>query len=448
MDVQQDQDLGAVAPPFNRTSDSLLIIFFKNPEKGKVKTRLAKTLGEAKALEIYKELVNHTIKITHNLSFCDKAVFYSDYIDNRDFWNNNHYKKQLQKGTDLGSRLSKSYQFSFEKGYKKVIVIGSDCKEISRQHLEEAFFALDKKNAVIGPAKDGGYYLLGMRLFYPELFLQKSWSTSKLFVETLSTLKKKKIKFHLLEILSDVDEEKDIILSEPKLNTVSIVIPTYNEAGNIGKLVKYLQEEQKVHLLEIIVADGGSLDDTVSEAENAGAFVIISPVKGRAAQMNAGAEIAKGEIVYFLHSDTFPPKHYDETIVKTLGEEKWGCFKIQFDHSNWLLNFISWFTRFNFTYFRFGDQSLFLRNSLFAAIGKFNTSQIIFEDTEIAKRLKLVSKGKVIAEPVITSARKFRENGIFKMGSIFLFLWFLYLFTIPQEKILAFYKKLIIQDKI
>lgn len=448
MDALRVQDQVVEVQQFKRTSENLLIIFYKNPEKGKVKTRLAKTLGEEKALEIYRELVEHNVNITRNLNFCDKAVWYSDFIVTTDCWDNKVYKKQLQKGADLGSRLSIAFKEAFDKGYKKVIVIGSDCKEISHSHLKEAFIELDKESVVIGPAKDGGYYLLGMKKFYQDLFIKKSWSTSNLFNETLFTIKKRRICHGLLEILSDIDEEKDINSVQLLKDKISIVIPTFNEAANISKLIKHLKEEQKEHLLEIIVADGGSSDKTVMEAQKAGAIIIAAPQKGRAAQMNAGAEIATGEIIYFLHSDTFPPINYDKIIINALSEEKWGSFKIQFDHSHFFLRIVSWFTKLNFTYFRFGDQSLFLRKNLFTAIGKFDASQIIFEDTEIAKRLKLISKGKVIASPVITSARKFRDNGIYKMSYIFLYVWLLYLLKFPQHKILAIYKKLIIQDKI
>lgn len=449
MDVQQDQGQVAEAPQLKKTSEELLIIFYKNPVKGKVKTRIAKTLGADKALEIYKNLADHNVNITSGLVNCDKVVFYSDSIENKDVWSEKKFIKQEQKGHDLGERLINAFKKAFTSGYKKVVVIGTDCDRINQEHIEIAFEKLNDSSAVIGPAIDGGYYLLGMRKLIPDLFINKSWSTSNVFSETLLTLKKKRINFSTLDILSDVDEEKDLKTYAPLKNTISIIIPTYNEADNIGNLIDYLKNSQKQYLLEILVVDGGSKDDTVKIAKSRGATVIISPKKGRAVQMNAGAEIANGEILYFLHADTLPPNNYDETIVETLiNNNHWGSFKIKFDHNHWLLIFIAWFTKLNFIFFRFGDQSLFLKKELFTAIGKFNPAQIVFEDTEIARRLKLFSKGKIIHDPVITSARKFKDNGVYKMSLIFFYVWILYLLGASQDKILYHYKKLIIQDKI
>ncbi|MEX2335791.1 MAG: TIGR04283 family arsenosugar biosynthesis glycosyltransferase [Fulvivirga sp.] len=245
-------------------------------------------------------------------------------------------------------------------------------------------------------------------------------------------------------------EERNVpSLSETFGDQISIVIPTYNEAGNIGRLVKHLKKIQNDYLLEIIVADGGSSDNTVEEAREAGATVVLSPEKGRAAQMNAGAEGARGGIIYFLHSDTFPPENYDEMIVQSIScHNPWGSFRMKFDHPHWFLTFVTWFTRLSFTFFRFGDQSLFVKKELFDTIGKFDPSQIIFEDVELARRLSLSSKGKILPIPVITSARKFRDNGIYKMFLIFSYLWILYVLRVPHNKILDIYKRLIIQDKI
>lgn len=190
-----------------------LIIFVKNPVPGKVKTRLAKTIGDQEAAAIYAQLLQHTYKITNTLT-ADKFVLYADFINNNDLWNKGDYKKQLQEGGDLGSKMLNAFQNIFLAGYKKAVIIGSDSIEIETHHVQEAFYMLDNTDAVIGPAQDGGYYLLGLKQFHTFLFLNKSWSTSSLLKETLEDIQKHHLSYHLLQTLSDIDEEKDLFLLE------------------------------------------------------------------------------------------------------------------------------------------------------------------------------------------------------------------------------------------
>lgn len=190
-------------------SPCLLLIFIKNPVAGKVKTRLAKSIGTERALGVYLQLLHHTLEITKALAL-DKKVYYSDWIEEKDNWAKAGYEQGLQSGTDLGQRMSEAFERAFEDGYKKVVIIGSDCWELTPSILTEAFDSLNLKQVVVGPARDGGYYLLGMKHYYPELFLNKSWSTSSVFSETVADLRKRNLSYHLLPVLSDVDEEKDL----------------------------------------------------------------------------------------------------------------------------------------------------------------------------------------------------------------------------------------------
>lgn len=187
----------------------LLIIFVKNPQKGKVKTRLAATLGNEKALEIYLELLERTKQITQGLA-ADKVVYYSEFIDEQDLWTPEVYQKALQANTDLGMRMKQAFEQAFGQGYESVCIIGSDCYELDQSILEQAFDALERQDAVAGPANDGGYYLLGMNRLHPELFENKQWSTSSVLADTLEDLKNKHCSYHLLPELTDIDEEKDL----------------------------------------------------------------------------------------------------------------------------------------------------------------------------------------------------------------------------------------------
>lgn len=185
-----------------------LIIFVRKPELGKVKTRLAKGLGDEKALAVYKELLQHTHDITIGLN-CDKFIFYTDSVENNDIWENDIYNKNEQEGDTLGDRMFLAFHKLFQLNYKNVVIIGSDCPSLSSTIINEAFERLGKDDIVIGPSSDGGYYLLGISKLIPELFQNKRWSTDTVLTDTIKdTVKLKKQCSFLIE-LTDIDTIED-----------------------------------------------------------------------------------------------------------------------------------------------------------------------------------------------------------------------------------------------
>ncbi len=187
----------------------VLLIFAKNVQYGKVKTRLAATIGNQKALSVYRRLVAHTVSITSKLKI-DKIVFYSDSIIDKDEWGNNIYQKKLQSGKDLGERMKNAFKSSFTAGYQKVIIIGTDCFELNEGLINMAFERLNDDDIVLGPAKDGGYYLLGMKKFHPSLFENIEWSSEKVLKQTLTSAMRLNLSVFLLPPLSDIDREADL----------------------------------------------------------------------------------------------------------------------------------------------------------------------------------------------------------------------------------------------
>ena len=184
-----------------------LIIFIKNPEKGKVKTRLAATVGDDKALAIYKALLQHTREIALATDVV-KLLFYSTQIDRADMWQERDFHKFIQQGDDLGARMSNAFAEAFSQ-HDKVVIIGLDCASLTSDILATAFQALDHHDFVIGPATDGGYYLLGMRQFHPDLFSDMAWSTDNVFTETKKRIKKHGANCYILPLLSDIDHAED-----------------------------------------------------------------------------------------------------------------------------------------------------------------------------------------------------------------------------------------------
>jgi rSAM/selenodomain-associated transferase 2 len=230
---------------------------------------------------------------------------------------------------------------------------------------------------------------------------------------------------------------------------ISVIIPTFNEAGSVGSLLSFLEKEGGGLVGEVIVVDGGSSDATVALAQSAGARVLESPRKGRAAQMNFGAGAAKGQVLYFLHADTFPSPGFAEQIVKAIKDGIGsGCFRLRFDLHHWFLEVNAWFSRFHTTWFRFGDQSLFVSRDLFHKAGSFREDHIIMEDHEIIRRLCRLGPFRVLPGSVTTSARKYVENGVFRTQGIYYVLFALYWLGMSQQRLVKTYRRLIRQDKI
>lgn len=193
-------------------NENHLIVFVKNPVLGKVKTRLAAGIGNEYALQIYLKLLDIT-RAASIATDCTRHVFYSDEIEN-DAWDEDKFNKHVQEGDELGERMKNAFEKVFALGAKRAVIIGSDCPRISSAIISEAFNSLNQKNTVIGPAKDGGYYLLGMKELYPFLFENKEWSTDTVFEDTLLDLMENRLTYHRLEKLSDLDTIYDLYLLE------------------------------------------------------------------------------------------------------------------------------------------------------------------------------------------------------------------------------------------
>ena len=223
---------------------------------------------------------------------------------------------------------------------------------------------------------------------------------------------------------------------------ISIIIPCYNEAANIAKCIEQIRSCAKNYDdIEIIVADGGSIDGSLEILKNLPVQTLLCNITGRAKQMNLGATKSSGKILYFLHADTFPPYHFDQIIAEANHEKIIaGCFRLQFDYQHWFLKVNACFTRFNINSFRFGDQSLFISKDAFIKLGGFNEQNLVFEDQQIVQRIRQYYQFKVLSQYVTTSARMYLKNGIYFTQFYYFYLFALYKFGVSQELILKKYK--------
>lgn len=188
-------------------NEDLLLIFTKNPDPGKVKTRLAKDIGNEKAVEIYKILVRHSRNITSSIK-AERQVWYAGEIPENDIWDQEIYIKKKQDGKDLGERMFNAFEEGFADGFKNIVIIGTDIFDIQSKDIEVAFKNLRTNDFVIGPASDGGYYLLGMNSLNSEVFKNKNWSTSSVFRDTLYDMEDYRVK--ILPQRKDIDIVEDL----------------------------------------------------------------------------------------------------------------------------------------------------------------------------------------------------------------------------------------------
>jgi len=225
---------------------------------------------------------------------------------------------------------------------------------------------------------------------------------------------------------------------------ISIIIPTLNEESNIQLLLPYLIENATKEVVEIIVVDAGSIDNTLSIAQNYQVTSFVAKKKGRAAQMNEAAQKAIGEILYFIHADTLPPVTYTHDVLNALGDGfPMGCFRSAYDSKHPMLQFNAWMTRFNFNFSRGGDQSFFIKKELFFELNGYKEDHILMEDFEFIIRAKKTHPFKVIPKSVLISTRKYDGPGYFKVNIANVIVYNMYFLGFSQDKMIKFYRKML-----
>ncbi len=227
---------------------------------------------------------------------------------------------------------------------------------------------------------------------------------------------------------------------------ISIIIPVLNEAENIEDVLERIAfASNEGTITEVIIVDGGSEDETAALALNFEGSIdvkVLSSNKGRAKQMNHGAQNAQGSILYFLHADTHPPKDFDKTLLNAIKEgNAAGCFRMRFDSNHPVLKFSQWFTQFNFRVCRGGDQSLFISKDLFHELNGFNEEYLVYEDCEFINRLYERQGFTVLNDSVITSARRYQTNGTLKLQYHFTVIHFKKWMGASPKSLFQYYQK-------
>ncbi len=392
---------------------------------GAAKTRLVPDIGALPAACLQRCMTEQTMRVVRAAAKRTGAEIDVRYTgcDERKIrrWLGDGVSFTTQHGGDLGSRMERAFATAFADGCGRVVLVGTDCPDISPADIADAFAALTDSDCVLGSSADGGYWLIGLR-GPARLFDGVTWGGPTVMRETLSLAADAGLSVRTLRTLADVDTPADLRNSslawaqragEPY---VSVIIPALNEADNIGAAVASARCDDA----EIIVVDGGSCDGTAALAADAGARVICcSP--GRAGQMNLGASVAAGEVLLFLHADTLLPSRYVELVFDALSDPRTagGAFEHQTDCDGLGMSFLAMTVRFraNYTHLPYGDQGIFVRRSVFDEIGGFADVPIA-EDLYFVRRMGAM--GRVVVAPgvAVTSGRRWRDGGIFRTTAI------------------------------
>ncbi len=468
--------LGLMPESKGQSSAERIIVFTRYPEPGMVKTRLAPILGKQGAAALQQLMSEHIIKRVRDLQRRRHVTLEVRYLGGSliemSRWLGHDIEYREQRGSDLGERMTLAFQDAFAQGSTRVLLIGSDCPGISCSLLAQGLDALLHHDVVFGPAVDGGYYLVGMKQSHPSLFSGLTWGTSDVLQQTLDIARSMNLSAFALTKLSDVDRPEDLTVWEsakdldegahaasgaappeppgppraeqggeistgtkgeftgissllPRVVTrplrghrdsISVIIPALNEAETLPGALASIGRSDEV---EIIVVDGGSVDETLPVAQSLGAKTIRGP-KGRGTQMNSGAAEATGDILLFLHADTRLPAHWADYVRRELSypDVSGGAFRFRTDSHAWGFRIIEWLANFRATWLQmpYGDQGLFVRAHLLREIGGFPELPVM-EDFEFVRQVRRRGRVGIAHAAAQTSSRRWNRSGIWQTSA-------------------------------
>ncbi|MBE0491033.1 MAG: TIGR04283 family arsenosugar biosynthesis glycosyltransferase [Sulfurospirillum sp.] len=432
-----------------------LICFTKEPVMGKVKTRLARSIGDSKAFEIYKLLLENILTMQLKTSikkFVSVYPYTKEYATHFESW-----ECFTQIGMSFGARMAHAFEYVFAQGFERVVLIGGDIALIDAAIIDDAFASLVSSDAILGQTIDGGYYLIG--------FTKKSFTTKPflidfshdVFAQTLTALNPLHVK--LGKTLFDIDELADVrALHTLNLQTqlslgikkilqdlpkISVIIPVYFEKDNITKTILHLRNNAKDNDFEIILCDTPE-KTTIDSVADLHVRTCLAPKASRSQQLNTGSAHACGEILLFVHADTLLPKDWDAFILKLYEEERdfAAAFKLGIKTENLFIKLIAFFAnvRVFFTNTPYGDQAQSFSASVFHTIAGYDEIELM-EDIAIIKKLHVRKKRVHIFDAkVFTSDRRWKKEGILYTTFRNRLLSILYFFGVSPKKLKRYYK--------
>lgn len=422
-----------------------LIIFTRFPEVGKTKTRMIPLLGAEGAAQLQREMTEHTVRQARKTDARIEVRYTGGTMEKMRDWLGTDLNYAEQGEGDLGHRMERAFEAHFSDGTQKAVIIGADCPSNDWRNIQNAFELLEQHDCVIGPANDGGYYLIGLngRASCPRapaaegrtagtaaptpLFQNIDWGGKGVFQQTMNAASG--LKVELLKLLHDVDVPEDL---PPR---ISVIIPTLNEEDYLPDTLERVQEGFNI---EAVVVDCGSTDGTPSIVPDG-----LTCLDGRAGQQNLGAKSATGELLLFLHADTLLPDGWDWIVRETLSDATvaLGAFTFRvresFPGRTFIEKTANW--RSKSGSMPFGDQGLFLRKETFEQAGGFPELPIM-EDYAFVRLMQRLGKVVTVPEAAITSGRRWADHGVFKVTLVNKLMILGYHLGIPPHRLASFYR--------
>jgi rSAM/selenodomain-associated transferase 2/rSAM/selenodomain-associated transferase 1 len=430
-----------------------LLIFMRHPEPGCVKTRLAAGIGPAPASQIYEKLLRATLGVAADFKWkhpaVDLFVFFTPPEKRNEIleafpgpWN-----FLYQQGGHLGERMGEAIQQVMGRGFSQVLLVGTDLAEPRAEDFDEAFQALDEGYSALGPASDGGFYLIGLDRPCPSVFQPQVWGTGEVLVRTERLLTRAGLRVKRLREKRDIDSPEDIeVLEEnPEFRTdLSVIIPTL---GSIEQLEPFLQRLRKQiwpdDEIIVVQAQGaeqpGGPHDPIQIAQQ---ILAVASPRGRGLQLNRGAGAAKGGLLFFLHDDSVPPPNFAYSVRKLcrMPQAALGCFRLAFSPSTPALGWIARWANLRTRLFDlpYGDQGIFCRREVYDQVGGFKKPHLM-EDVDFVRNCRRRGHILVLHDSMTTSPSRYLRHGILRASLRNHLTMLLYRLGVSDRKLYEYY---------
>lgn len=416
--------MNASAPQMNAPNQALLV-FLRYPRPGQVKSRLAAQLGDHQACAVYAKLLRKTLGVAADFKRAHPGVHIlacftpADHQGRLEKCFPGPWTFMPQRGSHLGERMDLAFRCAFAAGYRQVVLIGSDSVDLEPEDLADAFARLEPGCAVLNPAADGGFCLIGLDRPCPSALAPEEWSTATVFARTRELLEKDGFRVRVNRMKQDIDRPEDMehFYRQPLLHSqVSIIIPTRGGIEKLGPLLESLHSRLWPGD-EIIVSLSSTRPPSANLTRLHPSIRLVWSAAGRGMQLNRGAQEAMGDILWFLHDDSLPPDQFGYLLRKIAldGQFSLGCFLLAYAPTDRAMDLIARWANLRTRLFGipYGDQGLFCGSDVFRRLGGYR-QRYLMEDVDLVLRASRIGKLLIIPEILYTSPQRYRSKGILR----------------------------------